>query len=351
MLWGSKFSYESAKLRARLAQKLSKEKFATLLKSKNLEEAVQHLRGTYYEIFYESYTKTGYLSLAELAIKKREIDTLLGIRSGFWGAERNLIGAFLYTYEIENLKDILAIWFNSIILKRMPLKQEVFLRQTILNPIPYERLLNASDFHSVIDCLKETPYASVLEPYADECRSNKTLFYFFAALDIYQYSHLKLAVNNLDARDRLLASRFFGTEIDFENMLAQLRYKDAGMDRQEALRYFIPGGSHLHIDNIADVLQNPQAVRTYLKKTYHQIDVKIPQDIHLMREVELYRNAVMGHLAQIMRMADPLSIALVIAYFYWIREEEHLVISLLEGTSFGMDEKAMEEALCLSQLQ
>ncbi len=351
MFWGSKFSYESAKLRARLAQRLSKEKIATLLKCKNLEEAVQHLRGTYYEVFYESYTKTGYLGLAELAVKKREIDTLLGLRSGFWGAERNLMGAFLYTYEIENLKDVLAIWFNGMILHRTPLKQEVFLRQAILHAIPYERLMNATDFHLVLDTLKETPYASVLEPYADLCRSNKTLFYFFAALDIYQYSHLKLAVNNLDARDRLLASRFFGTEIDFENMLAQLRYKDAGVERQEALRYFIPGGSHLHTDNISDVLQNMQSVRAYIKKTYSQVDIKIPQDIHLLREVEMYRNAVMGHLAQMMRMADPLSIAPVIAYFYWIREEEHLVISLLEGASFGMDEKAMEEALCLSQPQ
>lgn len=350
MFLGSKFSYESAKLRARLAQKLPKEKINALLKCRSCEEALQHLRGTHYEVFYESYSKTGYLGLAELAVRKREIETLTALRSGFWGAERNLFGAFLYTYEIENLKDALAIWFNEEILKRLPLKQELFLRQTILHPIPYEKLLKASDFQSVLDTLKDTPYAAVLEPHADACRSAKTLFYFFAALDIYQYSHLKLAINNLDARDRLLAGRFFGTEIDFENILGQLRYKDAGMDPKEALRFFIPGGSRLHANNISEIIQNPQSVRTYLKKTYTQTAVNLPQeDIHIMREVEMYRNAVMANLAKVMRMANPLSIAPLIAYFFWIREEERLVFSLLEGVSLGMDEEAMEEALCLSR--
>lgn len=351
MFAGSKFSYESAKLRARLANRLSKEKIATLLHSKSLEEAVLHLQGTYYEVFYESYTKTGYLSLAELAIKKREIDTLLSLRLGFSGAERNFISALLSSYEIENLKAVISIWFNSTILQRAPLRQEVFLREKMLYDISYDHILAAYDFAGVVEALKDSPYGKVLAPFTDKCRMQRTLFYFYVALDMYYYTHLKLAVDNLDASDRLLSRRFFATEVDFENLIAQLRYREANVEAQEALSYFLHGGSKVNESNVIELIQNRQVLRTWMQKNYPQVQIKTSQGSPLMREVELFRNAVMAHLGKFMRMSNPLSIAPVIAYFYWIREEERLVISLLEGTSFGMDEKQMEETLCLSQLQ
>lgn len=351
MFAGNKFSYESAKLRARLANRLSGEKIETLLKCKSLEEAVLHLKGTYYEVFYESYTKTGYLGLAELAIKKREIDTLMSLRLGFSGSERSFVSALLSSYEIENLKAVLAVWFNGVVLQRAPLKQEVFLRETILHPVSYDRLLAAQDFPGVIDALKDSPYAAVLSPHVEQTRSQKTLFFFHAALDSYYYTHLKLAINTLAAGDRLLARRFFATEVDFENLLAQLRYKDAGMNLRDALSYFFHGGSRINQENISDLIENTQALRNFLQKSYSQVEVKIPGSVHITREVELYKDAVMAHLGKFMRMSDPLSIAPVVAYFYWVREEEYLVISLLEGASFGMDEKQMEEILCLSQQQ
>ncbi|MGL4524950.1 MAG: V-type ATPase subunit [Spirochaetia bacterium] len=348
MFSAGKLSYESAKLKARLSHRLPQEKISALLKCKNIEEAVLHLQGTYYEVFYESYTKTGYLGMAELAIKKREIDALMSIRLGLSGQVRKFVVAMLSLYEIENLKGVLAVWLNANILGRRPLRVTVYLKEKILTDIPYEQVLAAKDFATIVELLKDTPYGPALRPYVDISKTNKTLFYFSVALDMFYYSHLKFAINGLKGADRLLASRFFGTQVDFENLRAQLRYKDYKIDFQSAQKYFLHGGSRVQENDISQIIQNSQNVRTFLQSTYGESVPKCATNVSLLREIEMYQRLEMDRMGRFMLTSNPLGIAPIIAYFYWMREEQDLVVSLLECVYYGLDEKETGAVTCLS---
>ena len=350
----SKYSFINAKLRARISQILPEEAFQQLARASSLEAALALLRKRPFAGLEQVYATTGDLKLAELELLKREIGLYQGIRRYLHPSSKQLVDALLSQFEIENLKNAIRVYFDRQIRKR-PADASVHyvLHDPIIHAIPIDIIVNAESFDEIAGVCEGTPYAQMIRKYSHTVESEGSLFRLEIAFDHYYYGNLLAAIGKLDRRDRAVAMRLVGVEIDLENISWIIRFKSYyDLPLEAVLATIIPGGFSLGrpvIDELYRAQNVTSVLQEFVEGKYPGLSALLSSQasgstarLVLIRRIldEIRRHEVERILA-----GYPFTIGIILSYFMLKREELRRVRMLLNAKQYGREQEQIESLI------
>jgi len=350
----SKYAFINAKLRARISKVLSDEVFSQLAKAPSLDAALALLRETPFAGLEQVYAGTGDLKLAELELLKAEIELYRSIRRYLHATSKPLVDALLSQFEIENLKNAIRIYFDRKIRKRAAeASTHYVLYDPIIHPIPIDLILNAESFDEIAGVCEGTPYGRIITKYSHTVESEGSLFRMEVAFDHYYYDNLLTAIGRLDRRDREVALRLIGVEIDLQNIgwIIRLR-KFYELPLEAVLATIVPGGFNLNKATIEELYraQNVTSVlQGFVEGKYPGLSALLSAPasdstsrLMLIRRIldEIRRNEVQHILA-----GYPFTVGIILAYFILKGDELKKVRMILNAKQAGRSLERIESIL------
>lgn len=350
----SKYSFINAKLRARISQILPEEMFRQLARASSLDATLALLRDTAFAGLEQVYSTTGDLKLAELELLKSEIGLYQNIRQFLHPSSRPLVDALLSKFEIENLKNAIRVYFDRRIRQR-PADPSVHyvLHDPIIHAIPFDIILNADSFDEIAGVCEGTPYGSLIRKFGPTVESEGSLFRLEIAFDHYYYGNLLSAINGLDRRDRTVAIRLIGVEIDLENISWIIRFKSFyDLSLEAVLATLIPGGFNLTrpvIDELYRAQNVTSVLQGFVEGKYPGLSALLSSQtssstsrLLLIRRIldEIRRHEVQRILA-----GYPFTVGIILSYFVLKREELKKIRMLLNAKQYGREQERIESLL------
>ena len=259
-----KYGFINAKLRARISKILPESLSAEMSRAKSLSEAVELLRNTDFSVVERVFGQTGDLKMAELELARREVRLYLELETLTKDEVRSIVSALAERFEVDSLKHALRLWFDSRVRgRRIDAAVGYLLRDRVHRDLALDRIVNAGSLEEAAEALAGTPYGELVARQAAEVARVQSLFPLEIALDHYFYRQLLAAVDGLGARDREIARRMIGAEIDLANINWLIRFKGFfKLEPERALASAIPEGIWLSPQAVADAyaMDNPSAV-------------------------------------------------------------------------------------------
>jgi V/A-type H+-transporting ATPase subunit C len=241
------YAFINAKLRTRISKILPEQFIRQLVQARSLAECVQLLGETDFAQVQMIYEQTGDIKTAELELLRRELSIYLELEKLVEEEVRGFVRALSERFEIENLKNALRLWFDRRIRDRdIEDARGYLLRKPIHYPIDLDGIINADTLEQAADRLQPTPYAAIVRQQSARVMEDSSLFSLELALDRFLYSRLVQATEQLSTRDRAVARRLLGVEIDLQNVGWLIRFKNFySLEAEQALEHTLPGGLNL----------------------------------------------------------------------------------------------------------
>ena len=270
------YAFINAKLRGRISKILPEEVFGQMARAGSLDECVQLLRDTDFAAVEEAYHRTGDIKTAELELIRREAGLYRELNGLVVDELKPFVDALAARFEIENLKNALRLWFDANVRKRgVEARAGYLLRERIRYSIDVDAIVNAATLEDAAAALAATPYGSIVAQWTPQVLKSGSLFSLEIALDQLFYQQLDEAVGTLSDRDRSVARRLIGVEIDIENIGWLFRFKAFyAMSLEEALAHSIPRGLNLSREAIAEAYTSDSAgaaLSALVRKRYPEL--------------------------------------------------------------------------------
>ncbi|MHC4518077.1 MAG: V0D/AC39 family V-type ATPase subunit [Planctomycetota bacterium] len=350
----SKYSFINAKLRARISKILPDETFRQLAKASSLDAALALLRESPFAGLEQVYATTGDLKLAELELLKSEIGLYESIRRHLHPSSKPLVDALLSQFEIENLKNAIRVYFDRRIRKR-PADTSVHyvLHDPIIHAIPIDIILNASSLDEIAGVCEGTPYSQIIRKYSHTVESESSLFRLEIAFDHYYYGSLLSAINGLDRRDRAVAIRLAGVEIELENISWIIRFKSYyDLPLETVLATLIPGGFNLTrpvIDELYRAQNVTSVLQGFVEGTYPGLSALLSSQTSssTSRLVLIRRilDEIRQHEVQRILAGYPFTVGIILSYFVLKREELRKIRMLMNAKQYGREQERIESLI------
>lgn len=350
----SKYSFINAKLRARISKILPDETFSQLAKAPFLDEALALLRETPFATLEEIYSGTGDLKQAELELLKNEIELYRSIKQHLHPDSIGLVDALLYQFEIDNLKNAIRIYFDRKIRKRSVEKNMYYiLYERIINDIPIDIILNAENFDEIAGVCVGTPYSQIIKKYSHTAESQGSLFRMEVAFDHFYYDNLLSSISKLDRKDRTIALRITGVEIDLQNINWIIRMKNFyDLPAEAVMATIVPGGFNLSRDIIGE-LYSAQNVTSVLQRfvtgKYPGLSTLLSaQTTDSTSRLLLIRRIleeIMKHEVQHILAGYPFTIGIILSYFILKRNELKKIRLILYAKQYGIKQERIESMI------
>lgn len=350
----SKYSFINAKLRARISKILSDEMFDQLAKAPSLDDALALLRETPFAGLEEIYSRTGDLKQAELELLKNEIGLYRNIRRYLHHNTIELVDALLTQFEIDNLKNAIRIYFNRKIRQRSDdISIHYILYERIIHEIPIDIILNAENFDEIAGVCEGTPYSQIIRKYSHTVESEGSLFRMEIAFDHFYYKNLLASVDKLDKRDRTIALRLTGVEIDLQNINWIIRFKNFyALPLDAVLAAIVPGGFNLD-KSIIDELYSAQNVTSvlqgFVKSKYPGLSALLSsQTTDSTSRLLLIRRIleeIMKHEVQRILAGYPFTIGIILSYFVLKRNELKKIRIILNAKQLHIEQERIESMI------
>ena len=346
----SKYSLVNAKVRARLSSLLSPELVNRLSETRDLSEFYSALGGTVYEETFSRPEITFDPRVGERLLLEKEVGWHSELLRDLRRAERDLVAHFLEKYEIENLKTALRIREGS----RGEEEMKYIIRKDLPHSLPYQAISEAGSLEEVLPFLSGTPYLDPIKNVFDDYVSRGTLFPVEINLEIDYYKRLGSRVGALSKKDREIAMRLVGLEIDQKNIgwLIRLKfYYDIPIG--ELLDYNIPGGYRMTRDRMrqafrAESLRDVLSIA--LEKSFGNALDFLIRDEELSRlyllEIVLWNYLIVE--ARKILGGFPFTIGTVLSYLVLKRTEIRNIITILNGKVYKMGRSEIESHLRVS---
>ena len=344
----SKYAFINAKLRARISNILPDSTFSQLAKAASLDAALAVLRDTPFARLEAIYSETGDLKQAELELLKEEIDLYKNIERHLHEDSRPVVDSLLYRFEIDNLKNAIRIYFNRKVCKRSDESAVHYvLYDAIIHDIPIDLVINAESFDEVAGLCEGTPYAQIIRKYYHTVESDESLFRMEIALDHFYYNNLLSAIKELDSKDREIALRLVGVEIDLQNISWIIRFRSFyDLPLEQVLAVVIPGGFGVNKAAIDELYraQNVTAVlQRFVKDKYPGLSALLASQtsdstsrlLLISRILEEIRNQEVTRILA----GYPFSIGIILAYFMLKNGELKRVRMILNAKQYGRPEE------------
>jgi V/A-type H+-transporting ATPase subunit C len=350
----SKYSFINAKLRARISKILPDETFDQLAKAPFLDEALAVLRQTPFAALEEIYSSTGDIKQAELELLKNEIELYRNIKQYLHPNSVDIVDALLYQFEIDNLKNAIRIYFDRKIRKRSVDKSVYYiLYERIINDVPFDIILNAQNFDEIAGVCEGTPYKQIIKKYSHTAESQGSLFRMEIAFDHFYYDNLLSSIRKLSRKDRNIAFRIIGVEIDLQNINWIIRMKNFyDLPSDAVLSTVVPGGFNLNKDIIGELYraQNVNSVlQRFVTTKYPGLSTLLSSQtsdstsrLLLIRRIleEIMKNEVQHILS-----GYPFTIGIILSYFILKRNELRKIRLILNAKQYGIKQERIESMM------
>ncbi len=350
----SKYSFIHAKLRARISNMLPEEIFSQLATSPSIDAALALLRDTPFALLEEIYDKTGDLKQAELELLKHEIELYRGLMEFLHPNPRQIVDALLSQFEIDNLKNAIRVYFDRTIRKRnVDQSLHYILFDPIIHQIPMDLVVNAGSFDEIAGVCMGTPYCDIIRKYQYTVESERSLFRLEVALDHLYYEQLLAALAHLSTRDREVAQRLIGVEIDLQNISLVIRFKQFyDLPFEAILASLIPGGFKLsrpvieelyQAQNVTSVISglvqgNYPGLSALLASPSADIESRLKMISRILDEIKAQeiRRIMSGY---------PFTIGIILAYFLLKHQELRKIRTVLNAKQYGTSTQRIESLL------
>jgi V/A-type H+-transporting ATPase subunit C len=335
----------NARLRARISKMLAPEFLAQLDATRSLPECVQLLRETDFGAVEPAYRRTGDIRMAELALYGEEIRLYRDLEAMSGGPLLSFIQALCARFEIDNVKNALRLWFDAHIRQHTISGASGYLyREPIHHKLNLDAVVNAADLSSAAAALAPSPYAQIVLSCAEDVEARGSLFPVEVALDRFYYDTLLTAVGHLGARDRNIARRIIGIDIDWQNVLWIIRVQRFYGDQPETFSAdIVPGGMYIsetQLKRARSADDAEQLLRHVIRRRYPSLVDRL----NAVPDNALYPRLAMleGILTEIRRIEArralcgyPFSVGMILAYFVLKEEELQRLITILNAKVYG----------------
>lgn len=218
MLGGlSQYAFLNAKVRGKMSRLLNEEQVRALAECADLEHALVVLKDTQYAALVNQISEPPSLAELERFLILDEASTYHEIASLTHGAVEEVFEILESWYELEELKGALRAWVRT----RAGVPSDF--TPLGVSDLPLEEIVEADSLEQIGLILKPTPYASSLLAAAPVFQEKKSAFVLEIALDQSYYRRLWSSLDALSDRDKRVASRLVGIEVDLKNLQWILR--------------------------------------------------------------------------------------------------------------------------------
>ncbi|MEA3227402.1 MAG: V-type ATPase subunit [Planctomycetota bacterium] len=350
----SKYSFINAKLRARISKILPDELFNELAKAPSVDASLALLADTPFGSLDEVYSRTGDLKQAELELLKSEIELYRNIRQYMHPNSAELVDALLTQFEIDNLKNAIRIYFDRNIRKRsVESAIHYVLYDRIIHDMPIDIIVNAEDFEEIAGVCEGTPYGTIIKKYFHTVESEGSLFRMEVAFDHFYYENLLASIGNLNRRDRDIALRVTGVEIDLQNINWIIRFRNFyELPLDAVMAAIVPGGFNLDKTIMGEIYsaQNVTSVlQGFIKRKYPGLSALLSSQtsdstsrLLLIRRI---LEEIMKHEVQRILTGYPFTIGITLAYFVLKRNELKKVRTILNAKYYGIEQERIESMI------
>lgn len=337
----STYAYLNARLRAKLGRLLSPEQYAQLKQAADLDAAYELLRHTEYADIFRELASVQNLRRAEAALVDRLISCHREIAAHAKGNVRRFIEELTRKYEVENLKAMLRAWNAGE-------ETEFIYRKTISYDIPVDSILEAATIEEVIVLLEDAPYRRLLVKAREKYKKTGSLFHLENALDKQLYQETWRAIRTLPPRDRKIASRLIGIEIDILNINSILRLKRYyNLDLAEITGLMIPNGFQVSQDFVSEVYPARDqaslmsALLTGVYKDVPQV-VRTEEETQSLHLLETFLREILVQQVRRALGGFPFTIGVAIAYLRLKKMEVANIITILNAKALHLPRKEIE---------
>ena len=345
------YAFINAKLRARLSKLLSDDSIEQMVRAPSFPEAVQLLRGTSFQAIEENYRLTGDLKLGELELYRQEVAIHLEVEALIEGPAQAFVHALTVRYEIEALKNALRVWFDRKIRGRDIEPAVGYLyRGRIHHELHVDGIINLDSLDEIAELLRGTPYAALIRERVPAVLAGSSLFPIEVALDQYFYRQLLEAMDGLPSRDREIARRLVGIEIDLQNIDWVIRFKQTyELSVEEALRYALPYGQNVGEKEIRAAYGAASATEVLsdlVKRKYPPLRPLLSTQVAESRSrlvlIERILDQILAMEVRHALSGYPFTIGIILAYFLLKRRELKTVMTLLNAKYYQIPADRIE---------
>ncbi|MFP4179375.1 MAG: V0D/AC39 family V-type ATPase subunit [Spirochaetaceae bacterium] len=348
------YGYINAKIRAKLSVLLTEDDYSELIRAGSAEEAVQILREKEaYADEIAEYGATGDVRAVEFALMVSEIHLLRDLLKNLLGRPAEFTENLLLRYEVENLKNALRLWFERTFRGRNIAGGSSYLyNHRIIHDISCDALVDAEGAADLPEILGGTPYGEIVAPLVSAVEAERHLFPLEIALDSYYFSRLLSSGEALPGKDRKIALRVIGMEVDLLNIDRIVRF--VSFYRSEERRRWnllLPGGRiekellerAYTQDNIED------ALAVLLSKEYSEYRAFAKSGggdpfTYLQGVEDILRRILYDEVERLL-WGNPFTVGTILAYLFLKRKEVRSVIRVLNAKQYGLDEERIREVL------
>lgn len=343
------YAFVNAKLRTRISKILPEAFIQQLVRARSLAESVQLLADTGFAPVQKIYEQTGDIKTAELELLREELSIYLELERSVEEEVRDFVRALSERFEIESLKNALRLWFDRRVRGRAVEDARAYLlRRPIHHDIDLDGIIDADTLEQVADRLGRTPFAPIVRQQAAAVMEGASLFPLELALDRYLYSRLIQATDQLSTRDRAIARRLLGVEIDLQNVGWLIRFKNFySLAEDRALGYTLPGGLNL----TAELMRESYAAERTDREISAVVGRRYPEIAALLGSQEQSKfttrlTMIERILEQIMAIevrkiltGYPFTIGIVLAYFILKTNEIRKIMTVLNAKFYDWPEE------------
>lgn len=350
----SDYAFINANLRGKLSQILSLDFLLDSATAKDLYTLLANLKDTPFDYLADIYHRTADIKSCEKALKDQELQLIKYLYKNSPKGAKNFAFALASKYEIENIKQIIRLWFDLMVRGRSIDKITPYLnRETVLHTILVDPILNAQAASEVVKLFSLTPYYEIFKNHFEEAVSDKTLYNFETQLDRHYYSILVDSLSTLNVQDKKIATKYVGTLIDIENLnqIVRLSYYFK-FSKEQIVNQIIQGGNILNQTAVKkitsqDELEAIEILKSYYGKYLEDLSASNSKDylFSALLKIQTISLTMLEEMAFKALTSEPFSIGVMIAYLIKKTLELRRIATLINAKYYNIPYAQLKELL------
>jgi vacuolar-type H+-ATPase subunit C/Vma6 len=173
------------------------------------------------------------------------------------------------------------------------------------------------------------------------------------AFDHFYYKNLLSAIGKLDRKDRDIALRLTGVEIDLQNINWIIRFKNYyKLPLEAVLAAIVPGGFNLDkaiLDELYSAQNVTSVLQGFVKSKYPGLSVLLssqtPDSTSRLLLIRRILEEIMKHEVQRILAGYPFTIGIILSYFVLKRNEMRKIRIILNAKHYGIQQERIESMM------
>ena len=331
----------NAKVRAMRSFLISPATYRSLIDAKGLRGFSSALAETPYRDSLKTVdiTEAGQF---EALLFRKEINQFRAIEKFSRRNPHQLIGLLLERYDCERLKILLRYRH------RHETSVPDVLYESIVYPVDAGRILSANKPADLIPLLEGTPYRSILTETVSEYEAKKSLFPVEVALDKRLFQALLQCARSFRKKDRTIAERMLGIEIDIKNIEWFYRYRQYyDLASADIIDLLLPHGFRFTADMVRR-LAGGENLFQVIGDAIPGIEFPGNQsegEPQMWESLVRMLNHLLFHESGNAFGGFPFSIGSILGYFYRLRFETRNIQAIFYAKYYGLTAEETENQL------